>query len=1169
MSGSAVRQGGVYIEIGADPRKFFAAVGKVNARIGQMGRQLASAGAGIGGIGLGMVAPFAASVAAGTKFQDTLLNIRASTGATAASIEEVRSASIQMSQALGIGPTEAAQGMLELLKAGMGLPEVLAGAGKAALEFAKVGGIDVPTAAVVMNDAMNVFKVSADEAANTISAAADSSSTSIASMAESFAMSSAVAALANQSIGDLSAALAILANNGVKGSDAGTSVKTMLLRLMAPADEAVGALTSIGLSINSFRDANGKMLPMVDIIRTLNGALGNMDKAARDDIFRRIFGSDAIRAAAILTETGVEGFGKMTDAMKNALPVGDKFKILMSGMAGAGIALLGALERLSIAVSDAIGPAIAKTVPILRGFIDGITNFVTKNPKAVELIYNIAAGAIAAGAAMVVAGTAISVASSAVGTLLAVTGAVIAPIGMMGGAIALAGGAFASVIPGLVVGAQAAGVAMISFGTATIGAMTAAGAATIGAMSAAGSAVAGFAASAFAPLLRFGGALRGVFMSQFAIARFVGKSMTGAFTTAFSKMLMSVGPLRAAFTQLSSLALAIGSDVVRAVAPIGAAIAPVASGFVDAIRSMGAWAAATAAAAGQYIARMAAVVAATVASAARVAAAWATDLVAPVITGVSNVIAQIGRYIASMALATGATIANVARMGAAWVASLAPATAAWAASAAGSIGRYIASTVAAAAATVANAARIAVAWVASGLPGLGAFVAGSVAALGTYLGAAAAAVAGSVASATAIAAAWLAPAAPILAIVGAIGLAGAAAYSFGGTIRNALSGIGDLAGQAGAMIGEAFNAVVADATIVFGDLWKTATTTFTGISEAITNGDLSGAMDILWAGLQAGWLRGVEALMSYVDPWIAAFQNTFTYLGTEIAVTWDTLWTNIAASFNTFGAYLQGAFDNIINPILASWDVLEAGIRKAWIRISGIFKNAEDKQAALDSVDAEMKGRADQRGKERPGVNGRVAQAENENAQAAKDSEARTRAMREGADATAQGRLDANDQRKADRRAETVAAEGRLAGMAQSQTETRQGRSTADTLINQLDSASSMDELRTIAAMIHDMNARGLLTNEQMTNYQNKVDASAERIQEAESGKPTDAAKEAAGRGAADASQSKTEMAGTFSASAALGMGFGTTLQERIAKAAEQTAVSTSQMAADGGGRFS
>ena len=1165
MSSSAVRQGGVYIEIGADPRKFFAAVGKVNARIGQMGRQLASAGAGLGGVGLGMVAPFAASVAAGTKFQDTLLNIRASTGATAASIESVRAASMQMSQALGIGPTEAAQGMLELMKAGMGLPDVLAGAGKAALQFAKVGGIDVPTAAVVMNDAMNVFKVSADEAANTISAAADSSSTSIASMAESFAMSSAVAALANQSIGDLSAALAILANNGVKGSDAGTSVKTMLLRLMAPADEAIGALTQLGLTVDSFRGADGKMLPMVDIIRTLNGALGNMDKTARDDIFRRIFGSDAIRAAAILTETGVDGFGKMTDAMKNALPVGEKFKILMSGMAGAGIALLGALERLSIAVSDAIGPAIAKTVPILRGFIDGITNFVTKNPKAVELIYNIAAGAIAAGAAMVVAGGAISLASSAVGTLLAVTGAVIAPIGMLGSAIALAGGAFASVIPGMIAGAQTAGVAMVSFGTSAVSAMAAAG-----------RAVAGFGVAAITPLLNFGGALQGVFMSQFAIARFVGRSMTGAFTTAFSKMVMSVGPLRTAIlrssmvlTRLAPLAVAIGSDVMRAVAPIGAAIAPIASGFVDAIRAMGAWAAATAAAAGQYIARMAAVVAATVASAARVAAAWATELVAPVVAGVSSVIMQVGRYIASMALAAGATVANVAKMGAAWVASLAPATAAWAASAAGSIGRYIASTVAAAAATVANAARIAVAWVASGLPGLGAFVAGSVAALGTYLGAAAAAVAGSVASATAIAAAWLAPAAPILAIVGAIGLAGSAAYAFSGTIRNALSGIGSLAGQAGAMIGEAFNAVVADATIVFGDLWKTATITFSGISDAITNGDLSGAMDILWAGLQAGWLRGVEALMSYVDPWIAAFQNTFTYLGTEIAATWDTLWTIVAGSFNTFGAYLQGAFDNIINPILASWDVLEAGIRKAWIRISGIFKNAQDKQAALDSVDSEMKGRAEKRGKERPGINGRVAKAEEENAKASKESEDRKRAMRADADATAQGRLDENEQRKADRRAETNAAEANLAGLSQSQTEKKQGRKTGDTLIDQLDSATSMDELRTIAAMIHDLHSRGLLTDAQMESYQSKVDASAERIQESESGKPTDAAKEAADRGAADAAQSKTEMAGSFSANAVLGMGFGSSLQERIAKAAEQTATYTGQMAADGGGRFS
>jgi len=832
MSASGVKQGNVFIEIGADPSKFFSAVNRVNARLGQMGRKLSSAGSSVAGFGLAFAAPFAGAVMAGTKFQNVLLNIGASTGKTAAEIESVRAASMSMSQSLGVGPTEAAQGMLELLKAGMGLQDVLGGAGKSAIEFARVGNIDIATAAVVMSDAMNVFGVSASEAANTMSAAADASSTSIEGMTQAFSMSSAVAALANQSIGDLSAALAILANNGVKGSDAGTSIKTMLLRLMAPTEDAIGGMKQLGLSVQSFRGADGKILPMVEIIRVLNGQLKNLDKTAQDDVLRKIFGSDAIRAAAILTSSGVEGFQGMQDAMKGALPVSDKFKKLMSGLMGAGMTLWSAIERLAIAVGDALAPAIAKVVPIIAGFINGVTDFVTKNPKTVALIASMTAAVIGVGAAMVVAGTGISIASSAIGVLLTVASAAMSPISLIGAAIAIA----------------------------------------------------------------------------------------------------------------------------------------------------------------------------------------ASD-----------------------------------------------------------------------------------------------------------------------------------------------------STSFGDSIRSALSGIGSLAGSAGNAIGGAFSGVVADASIVFGDLLTTAKTTFAGIRDAIAVGDLAGAMDVLWAGLQAGWLRGVEGLMNYVDSWVALFQNTFTYLGTTIAQTWDALWTGVVATFNIFGAVLTGAFDNMINPILAMWDMLESGVRKAWIRISGIFGDAEAKQAALDAVDAEINGRAEKRGKESPGITARVEKATQDNAKEAKASEDRRRAMGENADATAQARLDQNAKNAEARRAATKAAEDRVNGVAQSKAEQRQSRNVGETLINQLDTASSMDELRTISEQIHDLHSRGMITDEQKSRYDSNVDAATERVQLLESGKGSaNAVSDAATRGAEDALKSKAEVMGTFSGAGLGGLGFGSSLAERQAKAAEETAAGVKQLVKQG-----
>ena len=419
MSAAAVRAGGVFVEIGADPRKFFSALTKVNKSLGNMGRSLASGGGRLAAAGIGMAAPIAAAVQQGAAFESTLLNIRASTGATAAQIDQIKASSMAMSQALGVGPTEAAQGMLELLKAGMSLESVLGGAGRTALEFAKVGEMDVAQAAVVMSDAMNVFKVSSEVAANALSSAADASSTSIAQMSEAFSMSSAVAGKAGQSIEDLSATLAILANNGVKGSDAGTSVKTMLMRLMAPASEAADAMAGVGLSVRSFVNQDtGKMLPMVDIIGKLGEAMKPLDEVARKELLAKIFGADAIRAALILGDVGVAGFEDMQKAMSSALPVGEKYKILMSGLAGAGSNVLAAMQRLAISISDAVAPALASVVPFITGFIDGLTKLATDNKESVVLFAQVAAAAIGVGAAMVTVGYSLQALSGSIGLVL-------------------------------------------------------------------------------------------------------------------------------------------------------------------------------------------------------------------------------------------------------------------------------------------------------------------------------------------------------------------------------------------------------------------------------------------------------------------------------------------------------------------------------------------------------------------------------------------------------------------------------------------------------------------------------------------------------------------------------------------------------------------------------
>jgi TP901 family phage tail tape measure protein len=417
MSSGAIRAGSAYIEIFCNDTRAQQTLDRMQQKMSSMGSAMQRFGTqmAIGGVMMG--APIAQAVRQFAAFDDVMRNMQASTGITTDQLKRVQDAANAMSSDLGVGPKEIATTFTELLKAGMTVEQVLGGAGRAAVQFAKVSGMDVAQSSVVMADAMNVFGVSAETAANTISAAADSSSTDITGMALAFSQVSAVAGLANQSIEDTSAALAILANAGVKGSDAGTSLKTMLMRLMAPADDAVKALDSIGLSVDSFRGADGKMLPLARVIGVLNRAMAGMGQTQKDDVFRRIFGQDAIRAAAVLSKVGTEGFGKMREGMTQANTVGQKFETLMGGLTGAATRVAASLEKVQNTVGTILAPALKYVARLITAVGGAFDHMLQNYPGLVKGMAAVAGGLLGVGVAAIVGGMGMKTISSAISVI--------------------------------------------------------------------------------------------------------------------------------------------------------------------------------------------------------------------------------------------------------------------------------------------------------------------------------------------------------------------------------------------------------------------------------------------------------------------------------------------------------------------------------------------------------------------------------------------------------------------------------------------------------------------------------------------------------------------------------------------------------------------------------
>jgi hypothetical protein len=250
---------------------------------------------------------------------------------------------------------------------------------------------------------------------------------------------------------------------------------------------------------------------------------------------------------------------------------------------------------------------------------------------------------------------------------------------------------------------------------------------------------------------------------------------------------------------------------------------------------------------------------------------------------------------------------------------------------------------------------------------------------------------------------------PVLAAVAVLGGLAAGAALAGVDFRK-LAGV----------IGNAFANPIGNLTAVFGDLLDTVNLTVEGVYRAIAAGDLTGAVDVLWAGWAAAWARGEQAIMGSLDPWIEAVQNVFSDLGIGMAAMWDQMWTDIATS--EWGGYILGAMDNVLNAMMAYWDnttgLIQKGWTEMWRRIGSISDEAAAKEFAR--IDAANAANAAQRDRERPGFAGRVGLTEEQKQKMQQESRDRQDAMFAEAERLRKERAD-RTRRNVGERAQAVA----------------------------------------------------------------------------------------------------------------------------------------------------
>lgn len=343
---------------------------KVSAVSGEFGNKVKGVGQSLLPVTGALTGVGAASTVMANNFNDAMSQAAGALDKPMSEMEDLRQLAIQTRQDTVFSATDAGNAITELAKGGLTEADIKAGALKTTMDLAASSGMDLGEAANVVVQAMGAFGLSANEsaeAANALAGAAAASSTDVEPLTQALAQCSAGAKNAGWSIQETTAVLARFADAGIEGSDAGTSLKTMLQRLAAPTDSAATMIEQLGIQT---RDSNGDLLGASEIAEELQNKLGGLDSASRDAALSTIFGSDAMRAATVMMNSGTEGLQKYIDAANDQEAAQRLANSQMSDGSRAIEELKGSLETAAIQIGDTLAPIVQKVAELITALVN-------------------------------------------------------------------------------------------------------------------------------------------------------------------------------------------------------------------------------------------------------------------------------------------------------------------------------------------------------------------------------------------------------------------------------------------------------------------------------------------------------------------------------------------------------------------------------------------------------------------------------------------------------------------------------------------------------------------------------------------------------------------------------------------------------------------------------
>lgn len=334
------------------------------------GRKSALIASGMTAAGLAVAAFGVAAVKMAADFDQQMSTVQANTGATSAQMDQLRAAAIEAGASTVYSASDSADAINDLGKAGMSVTDILTGGLSGALNLAASDGMAVGDAAEYMANALSMFHLKGSQAsqvADTLAAGAGKAVGNVSDFGEALNNCGAQANSFGMNVQETTGVLALFAQNGTIGAEAGTQLNSMLMKLAAPSTEASNTMKELGISAY---DAQHHFVGMANFAGQLQKAEKNLTDEQRNQANATIFGSYAIKAANYLYEAGESGVNKWTKAVSESGYAAEQAAAKNNNLKGDLENLSGSMESLMISVGEGAQGPLRKMVQGLDTLVD-------------------------------------------------------------------------------------------------------------------------------------------------------------------------------------------------------------------------------------------------------------------------------------------------------------------------------------------------------------------------------------------------------------------------------------------------------------------------------------------------------------------------------------------------------------------------------------------------------------------------------------------------------------------------------------------------------------------------------------------------------------------------------------------------------------------------------